>query len=97
MNKKVCYTTWSKKITIQEVINTEDGGKNEIDKDRCKRQTQLPGGGGRFRVPKGWKVFGNPGKLQSREEPRGSDPERGSRPGMAFERCQADVNGISVA
>ena len=82
---------------FQEVIDKEDGGKNKIDTDRCKRQTQLPGGGGQFRVPKGWKVLGNPRKLQSREEPRGSDPERGSRPGMAFEGCQADVNCVSVA
>jgi predicted RNA-binding protein YlqC (UPF0109 family) len=79
------------------VINTEDGGKNTIDANRCKRQTQLPGGGGQFRVPKGWKVSGNIGKLQSREEPRRSYPERGSRPGMDFEGRQADANGISIA
>ncbi len=37
------------------------------------------------------------GNYDPEEEPRRGDPERGSRPGVAFEGRKTDVNGISVA
>gem|GEM_PF-3435884 len=36
LNVTIC-----KKINFQEVIDTEDGGKNETDKERWKRQADL--------------------------------------------------------